>query len=122
MAKKLMIVSLDLMLALPIVTAGFAFLFSSIASSQPYLADLAVSQNITLSMLSVSQRISAAIGLEGLNYSEAEGLASSLAYAGGVSYRIQKDPVGCGMPSTLCRVITISGSAYVLVLSHASAN
>lgn len=120
MTKKLVLVSLDLMLALPILTAGFAFLFSSIGGSQSYLLTLAKSQDRYLGLLSSSQRIASVLDSQQMNYSSAERFASEAAAEEGISARMSSDANACGAPLTVCRLVTVSGNSYFMVLSYES--
>lgn len=121
MSKKMVIVSLDLMLALPVLTAGVVFLFSSISGSQSYLLAQAKSQGRYISLLSSSQRIAGALDSQEMNYSSAVALASGMAAEGGLSASIVASADSCGVPNAMCRLVTISGSSYFLVLSNESA-
>ncbi len=120
MAKKLVLVSLDLMLALPILTAGFAFLFSSIGGSQSYLFALANSQDRYVNLLSSSQKMAIALDSRPMNYSSAASFASETAIGEGLSASLDVNPDSCYAPFTLCRLVTVSGDSYFLVLSYES--
>ncbi len=120
MAKKLVLVSLDLMLALPILTAGFAFLFSSIGGSQSYLLTLANSQDRYLNLFSSSQKIATVLDSQRMNYSSAASFASETAIGEGMSATLGPSPDSCYAPFTLCRLVTVSGDSYFLVLSYES--
>ena len=120
MSKKLVLVSLDLMIALPILTAGFAFLFSSIGGSQSYLFALANSQDRYVNLLSSSQKIVLTLDSQLMNYSSAARFAYETAIGEGISASLDSNPDSCYEPFTLCRLVTVSGNSYFLVLSYES--
>ncbi|MGA3020831.1 MAG: hypothetical protein ABSD68_02685 [Candidatus Micrarchaeales archaeon] len=121
---KLFIISLDLLLALPIVSVGFMLLFSSIASSQSYLTTLAVSQDRMLSLVSISQQIEERIDSREANMTLAYQIAASASNKTGLTAEITDlhNERGCISPLALCRVITVSRYAKLLVVKYASSS
>lgn len=119
---KGVIVSLDLMLALPIASVAFLLLFSSIKSSQSYLASSANSEGRSLEALVVSQQIANKLDSSALNYSGAVGIAANISAAHGFGVRILSLGSGysCGSLLTICRLVTLSGSVYVLLVYNES--
>ncbi len=121
--KKLVAVSLDLVIALPMASIAFMLLFSSISGSQTYLARLAYFQGRDLAKLSVSQQIADAIDGNLLNFMTANNIASNLSRKSGVSALISPPEAGSYCPAQdLCRLITINGSVYSLRLSYENAS
>ncbi len=121
--KKLVIISLDLLAALPILTIAFALFFSSVGGTQPYLLSLGVSQAAGLREATASQLISSQIDGGPANYSTAEGIASRVSSSYNVSSRLVglDEAQACEIGRTLCRLVTISGNAYLLVVSYEGA-
>jgi hypothetical protein len=119
---KLFIISLDLLLALPIVSIGFVLLFSSITSSQGYLYALAASQNRTLTLVSVSQQIEDQIESREANVTLAYQIAASASAKSGLGAEITDfhNASGCMSPLTLCRIVMVSGDAELLVMKYES--
>lgn len=123
-AKKLMILSLDLMLALPIASVAFLLLFSSIRGSQDYQLASAAFTNRDLNAFTVSQQIATTLDASALNHSMALLIASNISKEHGLtsSMTIPEDAMTCTPLLAVCRLVTISGSSYVLVVSHESAS
>lgn len=118
--KKLLLISLDLMLALPILGLGFAALFSSIIGSQSYLLALARLENRTLSLSVASQQVAEALDADAVNYSAAYQAASVVAKENGVAAIIANRSFaqGCASALEVCRLVTVSGSVRLLVVSY----
>jgi hypothetical protein len=120
---KLFIISLDLLLALPIISIGLMLLFSSITSSQSYLTTLAVSQNRTLTLVSISQQIEDLIDSREANLTLAYQIAAAASDKAGLAVAITDlNASNCMFPLTICRIITVSGHAELLVVKYASSS
>ncbi len=120
---KLVIISLDLMLALPILALGLAVLFSSIVNSQTYLLAFAGLQNKTLDLFTTSQQIAHALDANQVNGTTAAELASDIALGNGVAAGVLDvgSAADCVNALTLCRIVTVSGAARLLVVSYENA-
>jgi len=117
---RLMIISLDLLLALPVLTLGITLLFSSINDSQMQLLALAESHNRTLNLLTASQQIVDKIDSGIYNRSAAAAAAAEFAGLSGLRSEITllNHSDACAEPFSQCRILVLEGSAYLLVLSH----
>ena len=122
--KKLVMVSLDLMAALPIASLAFILLFSSMRNSQAYLLNSADFQGRYLDEMTVSQQIAGLLDLGNLNYTSSLQSAEKMSAENGFVLSISPldSPDPCAQPSAVCRIVTISGSAYLLVLSYENAS
>ena len=117
---KLVIISLDLLLALPVLTLGVTLLFSSVNDSQLRLLSLAEAHNRTLDLLTASQQIAVKVDSGAYNFSSAYAAAAELASSSGLKAEITQlnHTAACAEPFSQCRIVTIGGMAYLLVLSH----
>ncbi len=120
---KLVIISLDMLVALPILSVAMLLLFSSIRGTQGYLLALGGSQGARLNALVASQRIAQAIDAS-YNYSVAMSSSESISSSYGLVSRIvgQYDAQACGSQYALCRLVTVSGSTYLLVVNYENAS
>ncbi|MDE1854923.1 MAG: hypothetical protein KGH57_01210 [Candidatus Micrarchaeota archaeon] len=121
---KIFIISLDMLIALPILSVAMIFLFSSMRGTQSYLLALGSSRGPRLNALVASQQISQAIDNGAYNYSTALQLAGGISAKYGLSSQIlnQGSIQQCGNSNTVCRLTTISGNAYLLVVSYEGAS
>ena len=119
---KLVIISLDLIVALPVLSVAALLLFSSIRGTQGYLLSLGNSESARLNALVVSQQIAEKIDASAANYSTAVRIAGSTSAAYNISRSLlaYSGPSPCGGARTVCRLVTISGNAYLLVLNYES--
>lgn len=108
------------MLALPIVSVAFILLFASIKGSQGYLLDSANFQSKELYAFAASQNIASALDASPLNLSSATVLAQNLSnqYRVGVILVQPSEIAACNSSSSMCRLVTLSGSVYVLVVRY----
>ena len=119
---KLFLVSLDLMVALPILGVAALLLFSSVYSSQDSVLHLAVSQYGQLSALVHSQVVVVAVDGNAVNLTSAESIVSGAAINTGLVFGLY--PLGsgsCASGPQACRIVTVSGVPYLLVVSNESA-
>lgn len=116
---KLMIIALDMLVALPIVTAAFALLLSSVSGSQAYLPALGSSEAARLNAIVTSQQIIDRV-IVSANYSSAEQAAQDIASAYNVTAQLSSvgSAAQCGSRNSVCRLATVSGTAYLLVISY----
>ncbi len=120
---KLMLISLDLLLALPVAAVSSLLLFSIIESSGAYIYGTANYQTKLLHLYSSSQAVASMLCNANLSYGNASravssyynsGVISRLAFANSFSY--------CTDRLTLCRFVVISGKNYILVTYYENAN
>lgn len=114
-----MIISLDLMVALPIVAVSVVLLFGCLYATQYGISQSATYQKNALQRLEASQLIASGIEQAHDNYSSSLLLARSLAQGLGVNESINGsvDQQACDASLTVCRLITVNGSSYFLVIT-----
>ncbi len=120
--KKLVLISLDLVVALPIVATSFALLFSSIGGSQGYLLGLASFQNRYLYAVTVSHTAASSLDSGTMNYSVAIQLVQNISKESGLGLSVTNysSPGPCYESKVLCRLVTLTDSAYLLVVNYAN--
>lgn len=119
---RLVMISLDMVVALPILSVAVLLLLSSIRGTQGYLLELGVSEASRLRMLSASQQIAGAVDASA-NYSSALLAAGTVSARYGLSAQLS-DPgeaPECSAAGTACRLVTVSGMAYLMVVRNESA-
>jgi hypothetical protein len=121
---KIFIISLDMLVALPVLSLAAMFLFSSARGTQSYLLSLGGAYGSRLDAITASQQISQSIDSGTYNYSSASQAASSVAGEYGLAAQvIGLDAVQrCGGFGEICRIVIVSGRAYVLVVSYENAS
>ncbi len=121
--KKLVIISLDLLVALPILTLVLALLFSSVKGTQAYLPELGLTQEAWLRAAVASQLCASRVDLQAGNMTSANSIAAGIASSLNVSVSMvpYQDTRPCGSARALCRLVTVSGHAYLLVVSYEGA-
>lgn len=119
---KIFIISLDMLVALPVLSVAMLLLFSSVKGTQSYLLTLGVSQTSRLNAIVTSQQIAGRIDSGVLNYSDALELADSVSGKYGLTAQLlsHNSVSGCGSAGIVCRLVTVSGNVYVLVVSYES--
>ncbi|MDE1873535.1 MAG: hypothetical protein KGI04_00220 [Candidatus Micrarchaeota archaeon] len=122
--KRLFLISLDLLAALPILCIASALVLSSISSSQNYLLALGESRGTLLNAIVASQQIAVELDAGPTNYSQAASMAGTIASTEGLSAQLLESVGGasCSGPSSFCRLVTVSGDVYLLVVSYANAS
>jgi hypothetical protein len=121
---KIFIISLDMLVALPVLSLAAMLLFSSARGTQSYLLVLGGAYGSRLDAITASQQISQSIDSGTYNYSSASQAASGVAGEYGLAAQlIGLDAVlRCGGFGEICRIVIVSGRAYVLVVSYENAS
>lgn len=118
---RLFLVSLDLLVALPILGIVSLLLFSSIYTSQRSLQGLAEWQYWQLKAFGASQQAAVLLDSSQVNYTAAETAVSGIADNASVSFGLLPANEGaCPAVSAVCRLVTLSGVPYLLVVYNAS--
>jgi hypothetical protein len=119
---KAVIVSLDLIIASALASIGILLLLASVRASQSYLLAVAEYQNRSMETISASQEIASAIDSPDTNISVAVSISNQIAGERGLVSRLDAlgDAAECHSPQTVCRLVTVSGSTYLLVISNES--
>jgi hypothetical protein len=118
---KLFLISLDLMVALPILGVAAVLLFSNIYSSQGSALHLAELQRGQLGAFEYSQTAAAAVDGSAANFTDAESIISGIAGNTGLAFGLYPPSNGaCSFGSQVCRLVTVSGVPYLLVVSNES--
>ena len=117
---KAAIVSLDLLAASSIAALAVLLLLASVRASQSYFLSMAEYQNRSMSMISGSQEIAEALASSRANFSVAVSLSNWIASRQGLRSHLSPsaDLSPCHSPLSLCRLVTVSGSTYLLVVSY----
>lgn len=117
------VISLDLMIALPLAAVAFAVLFAGISSNVPYLSKLIAYKAQLLGLYARSQEVASALASIPLNYEQASALITSQS-SGNVSSSIVplQSISNCSPGISLCRVVVVSGNAYLLVMRYENAS
>ncbi len=113
-----MIISLDLMIALPILALTLLLLFSGIYSAESGLGSLAVHQKSILQRYSGSQLIATEIARSHANLSSALSLAGYISRGLDVNASITQSTnvTLCNTGYTICRMLVIQNRSYFLVI------
>lgn len=119
---KAVIVSLDLLIASSLASIGILLLLASVRASQSYFLAVAEYQNHSMGTISASQGIASAIDSPGTNISVAVSISNQIAGERGLVSHIDAlgDAAECHSPQAVCRLVTVSGSTYLLVISNES--
>ena len=121
--QKLAIVSLDLMVALPIVAASFLLILSSTKFSEAYLSDASMHQAALLGLYAKSQAAASVLSGGAVSYSSALMMAKSLSSEGIDSHLTSLQNTSfCNMWESVCRIVVVSGNAYLLVINYENAS
>ncbi|HVA82763.1 MAG TPA: hypothetical protein VNF06_01205 [Candidatus Aquilonibacter sp.] len=116
---KGVLASLELMVSLPIVSAGVIFLLVSYNNTIVGINLLGSSQTFQLKAYSTSQELITVINDFGLNFSAADQLSQNYSILYMLNYSIQNfsylNSQSC-TPQKICRVAEISGNSYILVV------
>ena len=118
--SKLVIISLDLMLALPIVSIAFILVFSSIRGSQGSMLDSASFEERELRAFTASQSIAGKLDASALNLSGAAELVKNASnqYEVSVTLAGLGGSAECSAGHSVCRLVTLSNSVYILVVRY----
>lgn len=121
---KAFVISLDLLIASSIALTAVVLLAVSIENAETYLVRATASQSRVLSLVTISQEISAAISSNPMNYSEAQSFAAKIAKENGMASDLVNNTGSadslCFGTSGLCRFVTFSNRTYVLVVNYES--
>ncbi len=116
---KLFLISLDLLVALPILGVASLLLFSSIYSSQTYALGIARGQYSQLGAFEVSQEAAPALDSNATNYTSAESITYGIESRTGFTLELLRPKVNlCSGIWQACRIVTVSGVPYLLVVSN----
>lgn len=112
---KFQMISLDLMVALPIISAAILLLFSSFYSSQTYLTESSRSEAELLSLYYDSQFMASVIGTTNANYTSSLNIVgnSSMIYRVNATLSALNQEDMCPVLA-VCRIVTVSSVPYML--------
>lgn len=114
---RLQLISLDLIVALPIVSGAVLLLFLGFGSAQGYLLQMTRSEGGTLTLYYDSQYAVTLLESRNESYSEAAALLQNYSANEGINatmYGLGQAAV-CSGPR-FCRTVTISSGSYLLVI------
>lgn len=114
---RLQLISFDLMVALPILSAAILLLFGSSYSSMSYLGGYGRSQAEALGLYYKSQLLVTLIETARPDYLQAIGMLSNASSP----YQVNASLLGLGNYSScsglnVCRIVTVGSNAYLLVV------
>lgn len=116
-----MLISLDMMVALPFASLAIMLLLSAFYGSQRYLSNSSQSSEGMIMLYYMSQSITEVISAQGMNYSLAYSFISSYSKSYGLNSSLSllngSSENRCGYLMA-CRIETIAGVAYLLRLSE----
>ena len=117
---KSMLISLDMMVALPFASFAILLLLSAFFGSQRYLSNSSQSNEGMIMLYYMSQSITKVISAQGMNSSLAYSLLSSYSKSYNLNPSLSllnaSSEGRCGY-LIACRIETIAGAAYLLQIS-----
>lgn len=117
---KLLLISLDLIVALPIASAAILLLFGSLSNAGSYMAASARSQAMSLSIYYKSELLVTLLSNADLNYTSAIQVAGRFSEVYGVNSTLVPLAIAENQScsgSAACRVVTISSISYLVTVS-----
>lgn len=118
---KAILISLDMIMALPFACLAILLLFSAFYGSQAYLSNSSQSSEEMIALYYRSQFITDVVSAQGMTYSLAYSFLTSYSKSYGLDFFLSpygSTPAsGCGY-SQICRIETISGASYLLRISN----
>lgn len=112
-------VSLDLLVASSVAAMAILLALASVRASQSYFLYLAGYQNRSFREISSSQEMAAALDSSNANLSTGNSISKWMSSSQGTESSLEGlgNLSECAFPLTICRLVTLSGSTYLLVVS-----
>jgi hypothetical protein len=116
--SKGIIISLDLILALPIALLSMYLFFIAFRQTSVYMVNMSVSKTSYLKLFGISQDISYMIENEHMNYNKTLYVGEGIAKTDEAQLSLMRHyDIICRI-NEICRIVEINGISYVMVVEY----